>query len=42
MIVLRVVLEDFRLLFIIEGSYELVDTEVFSPLLTVYEPGFFS
>ena len=42
MIVLRVVLEDPRLLFVIEGPYELVDTKVFPPLFTVYEPGIFS
>ena len=38
MIILRVILEDFRLLFVIEGPYELVDTKVFSPFFAVYEP----
>ena len=42
MIVLRVVLKDFRLLCVIEGPYELVNSKVFSPLFAVYEPGAFS
>ena len=41
-IVLRVVLENPRLLFVIEGPYKLVDTEVFPPFFAVYEPGVFS
>lgn len=42
MIVLRVVLEDLRLLFVIEGPYELVDAKVFPPFFTIYEPSIFS
>lgn len=38
MIVLRVVFEDLRLLFVIEGPYELVDTKVFPPFFAIYEP----
>ena len=38
MVILWVILEDFRLLFVIEGPYELVNTEVFSPSFAVYEP----
>ena len=38
MIVLRVVLKDFRLLCVIKGSHELVDTKVFSPFFAVHEP----
>lgn len=41
MIVLRIVLENLRLLSVIEGSYELVDTKVFSPFFAVYEPSIF-
>ena len=41
MIVLRVVLEDLRLLFVFEGPYELIDAKVFSPFFTVYEPDSF-
>ena len=39
MIVLRVVLEDLRLLFVIEGPYELIDAKVFPPFFTIYKPG---
>lgn len=38
MIVLRVVLENLRLFFVIEGPYELVDTKIFPPFFAVYEP----
>ena len=38
MVILWVILEDFRLLFVIEGPYELVNIKVFSPFLAVYEP----
>ena len=38
MVILWVILEDFRLLFVIEGPYELVDTKVFSPFFAIYEP----
>ena len=41
MIVLRVVLEDFRLLYVVEGPYKLINTKVFPPFFTVYEPGVF-
>ena len=41
MIVLRIVLEDLGLLFVIEGPYELVDTKVFPPFFAVYEPNRF-
>lgn len=38
MVVLRVVLEDFRLLFVVKGPYELVDAKVFPPFFAVYKP----
>jgi hypothetical protein len=38
-IVLRVVLEDLRLLLVVEGANELVGAEFFPPLLTIDEPG---
>lgn len=41
MIVLRVVLEDFRLLCVIKGPHELIDTKVFSPFFAVHEPRIF-
>lgn len=42
MIVLWVVLEDLRLLYVIKCPYELVNTKVFPPFLAIYEPDIFS
>lgn len=38
-IILWIVFEDLRLLFIVEASNQFINTKIFPPLLAVYEPG---
>ena len=38
MVVLWVVFEDIRLLFVIESPYKFVNTKVFPPFFAVYKP----
>lgn len=38
MVVLRIVLEDFRLLLVVEVPYEIVDAELLPPFFAIDEP----